>query len=116
MSIESASRYLAARLSRRSFLARMARVAILVAGGPTLAAVLAGTAEGRGCGQSGVAPKCPTFDCNGDGLSWGYCWYASPGCCSDGGLKKICDCCKVNHPFTHGYCPSGSNVYCIVES
>ena len=116
MKVETASRFLAARQSRRSFLARLARVAILVAGGPTLAAVLTGRAEARVCGQSGVAPKCPTYDCNGDGLAWGYCWYASPGCCAAGGLKKICDCCKLNHPFVHGYCPSGHNVYCIVES
>src|SRR4051812_13186422 len=89
---------------------------MLIAGGPTLAAVLAGKAEARVCGQSGVAPKCPTYDCIGEGLSWGYCWYASPGCCAQGGLKKICDCCKVGHPFAHGYCPSGANVFCIVES
>ena len=36
--------------------------------------------------------------------------------CAGGALKKICDCCRANHPNVHGYCPSGTNVLCIVES
>ena len=66
--------------------------------------------------QSGITPKCDTFDCVGPGDVWGWCWYASDGCCANGGLKKICDCCTVNYPNVHGYCPSGTNVRCIVES
>ncbi|HUF32580.1 MAG TPA: hypothetical protein VMN58_05150 [Acidimicrobiales bacterium] len=114
--VERLGRRLAARTTRRSFLDRMAKVAVLVAGGPALATLLADRAEARVCGQSGVAAKCPTFDCVGPGDVWGWCWYASPGCCSNGGLKKICDCCRVDYPNVHGYCPSGTNVLCILES
>lgn len=114
--VERVGRRLAARTTRRSLLERAAKVAVLVAGGPTLVSLLADQAEARVCGQSGVAPKCPTFDCVGEGNVWGWCWYASGGCCSNGGLKKICDCCRLDHPFVHGYCPSGHNVLCIVES
>jgi hypothetical protein len=94
----------------------MGQAAVLVAGGPALASLLVDRAEARVCGQSGVAPKCPTFDCTYADSVWGWCWYASPGCCAGGGLKKICDCCTANWPFVHGYCPSGFNVRCIVES
>src|SRR5690606_38039247 len=38
------------------------------------------------------------------------------GCCADGGLKKICDCCGRDFPNVHGYCPAGTNVFCIMES
>lgn len=114
---ERSARWMAARQSRRSFLGRAGRVAVLVAGGPTLATLLADRAEARVCGQSGVTPKCRTFsECDGPGDVWGWCWYASPGCCRGGGLKKICDCCRVDYPNVHGYCPSGTNVRCIVES
>ena len=115
-SVERYGRGLAARTTRRTFLDRMAKLGVLVAGGPTLASLLVERAEARVCGQSGVTGKCPTFDCTGPGDVWGWCWYASPGCCSNGGLKKICDCCTVNFPNVHGYCPSGTNVRCIVES
>lgn len=110
---ESATRWLAGRSTRRSFLGRLGRAAVFVASGATVATLLAADeAEARVCGQSGVAGKCPTFDCD-DGV-WGWCWYAT-GCCAGGGLKKICDCCApVNN--VHGYCPSGTNVKCIVES
>ena len=115
--VERASHWLAARSSRRSFLGRASRVAMLVAGGPTLAGFLTNPAEARVCGQSGVSPKCPTYDCVGENHVWGWCWYASRGeCCAGGGLKKICDCCVTNWPNVHGYCPSGTNVKCIVES
>ena len=111
--MEAASRWLASRSTRRSFLGKIGRGAVLVAGGSTMATLLVGDeAEARVCGQSGVSPKCPTYDCD-DGV-WGWCWYAT-GCCSGGELKKICDCCApVNN--VHGYCPSGTNVLCIVES
>jgi hypothetical protein len=110
---ESASRWLASRSTRRSFLGRMGRTAVFVASGSTMAMVLgADEAHARVCGQSGVSPKCPTYDCND---VWGWCWYAN-GCCAGGALKKICDCCAVNWPNVHGYCPSGTNVKCIVES
>ncbi|MGI8793666.1 MAG: hypothetical protein ACR2H3_10895 [Acidimicrobiales bacterium] len=110
---EGAGRWLAGRTSRRSFLGRLGRAAVFVASGSTVAALLAADeAEARVCGQSGVAPKCPTYDCVG-GI-WGWCWYAT-GCCAGGGLKKICDCCS-EVDFVHGYCPSGTNVKCIVES
>jgi hypothetical protein len=90
----------------------LGRGAVLVAGGSTFVGLLADRAEARVCGQSGVSPKCPTYDCV-DAV-WGWCWYAN-GCCAGGRLKKICDCCgKVNN--VHGYCPSGVNVKCIVES
>ena len=114
--VERLSRRAAARSSRRTFLARMGQAAIIVAGGPALATLLVERAEARVCGQSGVAPKCPTFDCTYADSVWGWCWYASPGCCAGGGLKKICDCCTKDWNFVHGYCPSGFNVRCIVES
>ena len=114
--VELVSRWLAARITRRSFLGRMGRLALMVAAGPSLAMLLAQRAEARVCGQSGVSPKCQTFDCVGEGHVWGWCWYASPGCCANGGLKKICDCCVYDWPNVHGYCPSGTNVKCIVES
>lgn len=114
--VERLSRRSAARSTRRTFLARMGQAAVVVAGGPALATLLVERAEARVCGQSGVAPKCPTFDCTYTDSVWGWCWYASPGCCAGGGLKKICDCCTKDWPFVHGYCPAGYNVRCIVES
>jgi hypothetical protein len=108
---------MAARMTRRHFINRLAQVAILVAGGPSLAMALARQAEARVCGQSGVSPKCPTFDCDYPDSVWGWCWYANGGaCCAGRGLKKICDCCTTAWPNVHGYCPSGTNVRCIVES
>ena len=114
--VERLSRRTAARSTRRTFLGRAGQAAVLVAGGPALATLLVERAEARVCGQSGVAPRCPTFDCEYSDSVWGWCWYASPGCCAGGGLKKICDCCTRDWPFVHGYCPSGYNVRCIVES
>jgi hypothetical protein len=113
---ERAARWLAARTTRRSFLANSARVAMVGVGGVGLAAVFEQQASARVCGQSGVSPMCPTFDCSGPDVVWGWCWYASPGCCSNGGLKKICDCCGVGYKNVQGYCPPGSAVYCVVES
>lgn len=110
--VESVGRWTAGRTTRRGFLGRVGRAAVLVAGGPAMAVLLAEQAEARVCGQSGVAPKCGTFDCD---AIWGWCWYAS-GCCADGALKKICDCCAPNTPHPVGYCPSGTRVLCIVES
>ena len=69
--VERVGRRLAARHTRRGFLDRMAKLALLVAGGPTLATFLAERAEARVCGQSGVTGKCPTFDCTGPGDVWG---------------------------------------------
>ena len=112
---ESMARWTAKRTTRRSFLANAGRLAVVTAAGSTITAVLADQAQARVCGQSGVSPKCPTYDCQTPGF-WGYCWYASPGCCANGGLKKICDCCLTGWPNVQGYCPSGSSVYCIVES
>jgi hypothetical protein len=114
--IERISRWTAARLTRRSFFHRAGQVAMMVAAGPVVANILARQADARVCGQSGVTPKCDTFDCIGVDDVWGWCWYASDGCCANDGLKKICDCCTVNYPNVHGYCPSGTNVRCIVES
>ena len=114
--IERLSRWTAARLTRRSFFHRAGQVAMMVAAGPTVATILSRQADARVCGQSGVTPKCETFDCVGVDDVWGWCWYASDGCCANNGLKKICDCCTVNYPNVHGYCPSGTNVRCIVES
>src|SRR5438128_8269077 len=111
--VERAGRWAAARFTRRSFFGRAGRAAVMLAGGPAIATLLADPASARVCGQSGVSPRCPTYDC-GDG-QWGYCWY-SVGCCADGALKKICDCCVPNYPNVHGYCPAGTNVRCIVES
>ncbi len=113
---ERAARWLAARTTRRSFLANTARIALVGAGGVGLAAVFSDQASARVCGQSGTSPMCPTYDCAGPDVSWGYCWYASPGCCSNGGLKKICDCCGVGYKNVQGYCAPGSAVYCVVES
>ena len=110
--VERAGRWTAARATRRSFLGRLGKAAVLVAGGPALATLIADPADARVCGQSGVSPRCPTFDCND---TWGWCWYAT-GCCAGGRLKKICDCCRFRHPNVHGYCPPGTNVLCIVES
>lgn len=114
--IEQAARRTARGTSRRSFLHRMGQLAIVIAAGPSLGTLLMRKVDARVCGQSGVTPKCDTFDCVGPGDVWGWCWYASDGCCRNGGLKKICDCCTVNYPNVHGYCPSGTNVRCIVES
>ena len=113
---EGASRWMASRISRRSFLATTGKAAVVVTGGATMATLFASRAEARACGQSGVSPRCATYDCVGPDVVWGWCWYASPGCCTNGGLKKICDCCKRDHPNVHGYCPDGHNVYCMVES
>lgn len=113
---EGASRWMASRVSRRSFLATTGKTAVVVAGGATMSTLFASRAEARACGQSGVSPRCSTYDCVGPDVVWGWCWYASPGCCTNGGLKKICDCCKRDHPNVHGYCPEGHNVYCMVES
>lgn len=115
-SVERLGRWTAARTTRRSFLHRLGQLAVVVAAGPTIANLLIRRAQARVCGQSGVTPKCATFDCDGPGDVWGWCWYASDGCCANGGLKKICDCCTVDYPNVHGYCPSGTNVRCIVES
>jgi hypothetical protein len=112
---ESVARWTAKRTTRRSFLANAGRVAMVTAAGSAITAVLADQAQARVCGQSGVSPKCPTYDCVTPGF-WGYCWYASPGCCANGGLKKICDCCLTGWPNVQGYCPTGSAVYCVVES
>ncbi len=114
--IERLSRWTAARLTRRSFFHRAGQVAMMVAAGPVVSNILIRQADARVCGQSGVTPKCDTFDCNGIDDVWGWCWYANDGCCSNNSLKKICDCCTVNYPNVHGYCPSGTNVRCIVES
>ncbi len=114
--IERLSRWTAARTTRRSFFHRAGQVAMMVAAGPTIATILTRQADARVCGQTGVTPKCETFDCVGVDDVWGWCWYASDGCCANNGLKKICDCCTVNYPNVHGYCPSGTNVRCIVES
>jgi hypothetical protein len=113
---ERAGRWLAARTTRRSFLGTVGKVGLVAAGGSIVSQVLADRAEARVCGQSGISPKCPTYDCFAPSV-WGWCWYAgNASCCADGGLKKICDCCRANHPNVHGYCPEGSNVYCVVES
>ena len=115
-SAETAARWLAARSTRRSFLAGVARVAMIGVGTKAVSAVLTDQAQARVCGQSGVSPMCPTYDCVGPDVVFGYCWYASPGCCANGGLKKICDCCGVGYKNVQGYCPEGSAVYCVVES
>jgi hypothetical protein len=88
------------------------RAGVLIAAGPVVATALAQRAEARVCGQTGVSSSCPTFDCDG---VWGWCWYAV-GCCAGGQLKKICDCCVQDYPNVHGYCPTGTNVKCMVES
>lgn len=116
ISAENAARWLAARSSRRSFLADVARVAMIGVGTKAVSAVLNDQAQARVCGQSGISPMCPTYDCVGPDVVFGYCWYASPGCCANGGLKKICDCCGVGYKNVQGYCPEGSAVYCVVES
>ena len=116
VAVEYLGRWAAGRTTRRSFLNRMGQLAMFVAAGPSVANLLIREAQARVCGQSGVTPKCDTFDCNGADDVWGWCWYASDGCCRNDGLKKICDCCTVDYPNVHGYCPSGTNVRCIVES
>ena len=110
--VEHLGRRLASRTSRRGFLAQAGRVAVVVAGGSTIALALESPAIARVCGQSGVSPKCANYDCHD---TWGWCWYAK-GCCAGGLLKKICDCCAPNTPNPVGYCPSGTRVKCIVES
>ncbi len=112
---EATSRWLAKRTSRRSFLGNVGKIAVVTAGGSAVAGLFAQQAQARVCGQTGVSPKCPTYDCLQPGF-WGFCWYASPGCCANGGLKKICDCCLTGWPNVQGYCPTGSSVYCVVES
>lgn len=113
---EAGSRWLARRTTRRSFLGTAGTTVLVAAGGTGVSTVFASRAEARVCGQSGVSPRCPTFDCVPPDF-WGWCWYAgNASCCSDGGLKKICDCCRTNYPNVQGYCPDGSTVYCVVES
>ena len=113
---ERAARWLASRTTRRGLLANAGKRALVLTGGGAIAGLLAERASARVCGQSGISPICPTYDCAGPGFVWGWCWYASPGCCADGGLKKICDCCKSGFANVHGYCPDGTNVYCATES
>jgi hypothetical protein len=115
-SAENMARWVAARSTRRSFLAGVGRVAMIGVGTKAVSAVLTDQAQARVCGQSGISPMCPTYDCVGPDVVFGYCWYASPGCCANGGLKKICDCCGVGYKNVQGYCPEGSAVYCVVES
>ncbi len=115
-SVEALVRWTAKRTTRRSFLHTFSRFLVVLAAGPTIATLLTRTASARVCGQSGVTKKCTSFACEGPGHVWGWCWYASDGCCRNDGLKKICDCCVENYPNVHGYCPSGTNVACIVES
>jgi hypothetical protein len=113
---ESGSRWLAKRTTRRSFLGTAGKTTLVLAGGSAVSLAFAQQAEARVCGQSGVSPLCPTFDCTPPDF-WGWCWYAgSSVCCADGGLKKICDCCRSNYPNVQGYCPTGSSVFCVVES
>ncbi len=114
--MERLGRWTARHSTRRSFLHRIGQLAMVIAAGPSIGTLLMRSADARVCGQSGVTPKCDTFDCVGPGDVWGWCWYASDGCCRNGGLKKICDCCTIDYPNVHGYCPSGTNVRCIVES
>lgn len=66
--VERWGRRTAARTTRRAFLGRVGKAAVLVAGGPAL---LVERAEARVCGQSGVAPKCPTFACDMPDSVWG---------------------------------------------
>lgn len=114
--VERLGRWTARHTTRRSFLHRLGQLAMVIAAGPSIGTLLMRSADARVCGQSGITPKCDTFDCVGPGDVWGWCWYASDGCCRNGGLKKICDCCTIDYPNVHGYCPSGTNVRCIVES
>jgi hypothetical protein len=111
--IEGAGRWIAGRTTRRSFLGMAGRAGVLVAGGSSMAVLLADQAQARVCGQTGVAPKCETFACN---ATWGWCWYSTGVCCANGATKKICDCCAPNTPHPVGYCPSGTRVLCILES
>ncbi len=115
-SVERLGRWTAKRTTRRSFVHGLGKFLVVMAAGPALATLLVRTASARVCGQSGVTKKCTTFACEGPGHVWGWCWYASDGCCQNQGLKKICDCCIENYPNVHGYCPAGTNVACIVES
>ncbi len=109
--VERVGRWTANRVGRRGFIGRMGKVGVMVAGGSTMAALLSDIADARVCGQSGISPLCPDYDCS---ETMGWCWYAV-GCCAGGQLKKICDCCApVNN--VHGYCPSGTNVLCVLES
>ena len=109
--VERLGRWSAGRSTRRGFFGRVGKAGIMVAGGSALAGLLADAADARVCGQSGVSPLCPDYDCH-DMLGW--CWY-SMGCCAGGKLKKICDCCGVVDNV-HGYCPAGVNVKCVLES
>ncbi len=63
--VERVGRWTAARTTRRSFLHRLGQLAVFVAAGPTIAGLLIREAQARVCGQSGVTPKCDTFDCTG---------------------------------------------------
>ena len=113
---EAGARWLARRTTRRSFLGTAGKTVLVAAGGSAVSLAFAQQAEARVCGQSGVSPRCPTFDCVPPDF-WGWCWYAgNASCCADGGLKKICDCCRTKYPNVQGYCPDGSSVFCVVES
>ena len=95
-SVERAGRRLAARYARGEFLDRTGQAAVLVAGGPTLAGLLGRAGRGPGVRAVGRVAQVPDLRLHGPGDVWGWCWYASPGCCANGGLKKICDCCRAD--------------------
>ena len=68
---ERVSRWLAARTTRRSFIGNVGRIGLVATGGALVSQVLSERAEARVCGQSGVSPKCPTYDCFAPSV-WGW--------------------------------------------
>src|SRR5207249_10169348 len=58
---ERAGRWTAARFTRRSLFGRVGRAAVMLAGGPAIATLLADPASARVCGQPGVSPKFSTY-------------------------------------------------------
>lgn len=103
----------ARRSTRRGFLGTLGKAALVVGGG----GLVMGRAEERAfglheCGHTGLSANCVNDFCPD---VFGRCWFAAD-CCSNGQIKKICDCCSPAYPNVHGYCPDGFNVRCIVTS
>lgn len=110
--IERRARGVAATQSRRSFLGRIGKTAMVLAG----VGVVEGLAPPQAfahhiCGHTGTTSSCSTTTQCPSGTYTGGSWYGC-GCCSQDRARKITDCCKSG--LSGGYCKSGYGVYCII--
>ncbi len=122
-SAEDTARTLASTQSRRSFLGRFGKMAVVLTGAGLIETTTATPAAAHHvCGHTGTSPTCnnnPYPNCN-SGQTKGGCWGA---CCCSPRLRFLCDCCVPRCSGcgtcsccgqAHGYCPSGMCVKCIV--